>query len=220
MGPPCGNPLNIVANADANQPEKGKEMKQSGRRGQVSRKTKETEISLELNLDGGPVGIATGLGFFDHMLTALATYAGWGLKLVAKGDLEVDQHHTVEDVGLVLGEALSQALGDYAGHARFGSALTVMDDALAEVALDAGRRPYLHFQVAWPQPLCGEFELCLVEEFWRSAAQRGGLTLHIIGRHGQNSHHLAEAVFKGVGRALGQALAPRSGGVLSTKGVL
>ena len=195
-------------------------MENRGRRGQVARKSKETEISLELNLDGGPVNISTGIGFFDHMLTALATYAGWGLILTAQGDLEVDQHHTVEDVGLVLGEALAQALGDYSGHARFGSSLTVMDDALAELALDAGRRPFLHFQVNWPQYSCGEFELCLVEEFWRSVAQRGGLTLHIIGRHGQNSHHLAEAIFKGAGRALSQALAPRSGGVLSTKGLL
>ncbi|UQZ90643.1 imidazoleglycerol-phosphate dehydratase HisB [Deltaproteobacteria bacterium Smac51] len=186
----------------------------------VTRKTKETDIELEMDLDGGPVDIKTGLGFFDHMLTALATYAGWGLMIKADGDLHVDSHHTVEDVGLVLGEALSTALGDYSNHARFGSSLTPMDDALAEVAVDAGRRPFLHFEVQWPQAICGEFELVLVEEFWRSVSQRGGLTLHIMGRHGGNSHHLAEAVFKGVGRALAQSLAPRSGGVLSTKGVL
>ncbi len=195
-------------------------MGRTERRAAVNRATRETDIRAELSLDGGPVEAATGLGFFDHMLRALATYAGWGLRLTAKGDLEVDAHHTVEDVGLVLGQAMAEALGDYSGHARFGSSLTVMDDALAEVALDAGRRPYLHFEVAWPQPICGRFELCLVEEFWRALAQKGGLTLHMIGRHGRNSHHLAEALFKGAGRALAQGLAPRSGGVLSTKGVL
>jgi len=185
-----------------------------------TRKTKETDIEVELALGGGPVEIETGLGFFDHMLEALALYAGWSLKIKARGDLEVDAHHLVEDVGLVLGEALAGSLGDYAGHARFGSALTVMDDALSEVAVDAGRRPFLHFQVTWPQYRSGEFEMALVEEFWRALAGRAGLTLHIIGRHGQNSHHLAEAVFKGVGRALAQALAPRAGGVLSAKGRL
>jgi Imidazoleglycerol-phosphate dehydratase len=190
------------------------------RRAEVLRCTKETQIELFLNLDGGPVLADTGIGFFTHMLTALATYAGWGLRLECRGDLEVDDHHSVEDIGLVLGQALAEALGDYSGHARFGSSLTPMDDALAEAAVDIGRRPFLHFQVNWPQPVCGQFELCLVEEFWRAVCQKGGLTLHLIGRHGANSHHLAEALFKGAGRALAQALAPRDGGVLSTKGVL
>ena len=190
------------------------------RQAKITRLTKETDISLELNLDGGQVQVESGLGFFDHMLQALATYAGWGFILKAQGDLEVDAHHTVEDVGLVLGLALAESLGDYAAHARFGSSLTPMDEALVEVALDASRRPYLHFSLNWPQPTCGTFEVCLVEEFWRAVSQKGGLTLHIIGRHGQNSHHLAEAVFKGVGRAFALALAPRSGGVLSTKGAL
>ena len=190
------------------------------RRAAAARKTRETDIQIELALDGGPLSIATGLGFFNHMLAALATYAGWGLTLKAEGDLEVDHHHTVEDVGLVLGDALAACLGDYCGHSRFGSSLTVMDDALAEVALDVGRRPYLHFQIDWPQPVCGRFEMCLIEEFWRAFTLRGGLTLHLIGRHGNNSHHLAEAVFKGAGRALARALSPRSGGTLSTKGML
>lgn len=190
------------------------------RRAEVLRQTKETNIELSLDLDGGPVRVETGIGFFNHMLTALGAYAGWGLRLECEGDLEVDDHHSVEDVGLVLGEALAQALGDYSAHARFGFSLTPMDDALAEVAVDVGRRPFLHFQVNWPQPVCGSFELCLVEEFWRAVCQKGGLTLHLIGRHGGNSHHLAEALFKGAGRALAQALAPRAGGVLSTKGVL
>ena len=195
-------------------------MNNPSRRAQVARKTKETDIKLELALDGGPVSVKTGVGFFDHMLTALGTYAGWGLTAIAQGDLEVDQHHTVEDVGLVLGEALAQSLGDYSAHARFGSSLTVMDDALAEVALDVGRRPFLHFQVAWPQTNCGRFEVCLVEEFWRAVSVKAGITLHIIGRHGQNSHHLAEAIFKGAGRALAVGLAHRSTGTLSTKGTL
>jgi len=195
-------------------------MSAEDRAARAARKTRETDIGVELSLDGGPVEIETGLGFFDHLLEALALYAGWSLKIRALGDLEVDAHHLVEDVGLVLGEALAGALGDYAGHARFGSALTVMDDALSEVAVDAGRRPYLHFQAAWPQDHSGGFEMVLVEEFWRALVSRAGLTLHIIGRHGRNSHHLAEAVFKGVGRALAQALAPRAGGVLSAKGRL
>lgn len=190
------------------------------RRAEVVRRTKETDIDLSLNLDGGAVKVETGIGFFNHMLTALATYAGWGLRLECNGDLEVDAHHSVEDAGLVLGQALAEALGDYSGHTRFGSSLTPMDDALAEAAVDVGRRPFLYFQVSWPQPVCGQFELCLVEEFWRAVCQKGGLTLHLIGRHGANSHHLAEALFKGAGRALAQALAPRDGGVLSTKGVL
>ncbi|MDR2935358.1 MAG: imidazoleglycerol-phosphate dehydratase HisB [Candidatus Adiutrix sp.] len=190
------------------------------RAARAARKTKETDIEVELALDGGAVEVETGLGFFNHLLEALALYAGWSMKIRAVGDLAVDAHHLVEDVGLVLGDALAGALGDYSGHARFGSALTVMDDALSETAVDAGRRPYLHFQVAWPQERSGEFELALVEEFWRALAGRAGLTLHIIGRHGRNSHHLAEAVFKGVGRALAQALAPRAGGVFSAKGSL
>ncbi|MDR0882498.1 MAG: imidazoleglycerol-phosphate dehydratase HisB [Candidatus Adiutrix sp.] len=195
-------------------------MSRQPRQAQISRRTKETDIQLELSLDGGPVVIDTGLGFFNHLLTALATYAGWGLSLKAQGDLEVDAHHTVEDVGLTLGQALAESLGDYAGHARFGAALIPMDEALAEAALDVGRRPFLHFEFQWPQPVCGHFELCLVEEFWRAVCQRGGLTLHLTGRRGRNSHHLAEAAFKCAGRALAQALAPQTGGPVSTKGML
>lgn len=215
--------LDVAAEVVAKRSKRVGEESRSGpppRGASLARRTKETDIDLDLNLDGGLVKVETEIGFFNHMLTALATYAGWGLVLEARGDLEVDAHHTVEDAGLVLGEALSLALGDYSGHARFGAALTPMDDALAEAAVDAGRRPFLHFQVNWPQPVCGRFELCLVEEFWRAVCQKGGLTLHLIGRHGSNSHHLAEALFKGAGRALAQALAPRAGGVLSTKGVL
>lgn len=191
------------------------------RRVEAARQTKETNIQLSLNLDdGGPVEVVTGIGFFDHLLITLATYAGWSLVLKAKGDLGVGQHHTVEDVGLVLGGALAEALGDFRGHARFGLSLMPMDEALAEVAVDAGRRAFLHFEVTWPQLSCGDFEICLIEEFWRALCGRAGLTLHIIGRYGRNSHHLAEAIFKGVGRALALALVERVKGPLSTKGVL
>jgi imidazoleglycerol-phosphate dehydratase len=154
------------------------------------------------------------------MLFSLAVYAGWGLELNIAGDTRVDYHHTVEDTGLALGEMLALALGDFSGHQRFGQSLVPMDEALVETALDAGRRPYLHFEGQWPQPLAGDFDLCLVEEFWRALTQKAGWTLHLTLRHGRNSHHLAEALFKSVGLAARQALAPREGGVLSTKGVL
>ncbi|MDR2387860.1 MAG: imidazoleglycerol-phosphate dehydratase HisB [Deltaproteobacteria bacterium] len=188
----------------------------------VTRKTKETDIDLSLSLGGGQVSLDfENLGFFGHMLNALATYAGFGLSLTGKGDKYVDQHHTVEDVGLVLGQALSQCLGDFDGHARFGSALVPMDEALAEAVIDLGRRPFLSFQVNWPQSQTGSFELCLVEEFFRAFSQKAGMTIHLIGRHGHNSHHLCEALFKATGLALAQATAPRDQkGPFSTKGIL
>ncbi|MDR2368259.1 MAG: imidazoleglycerol-phosphate dehydratase HisB [Deltaproteobacteria bacterium] len=194
----------------------------AARTARVRRKTKETDIDLGLSLGGGKVELDfRALGFFGHMLNAMATYAGFGLSLSAKGDKYVDDHHTVEDVGLVLGEALAGCLGDYSGHARFGQALAPMDEALAEAAVDIGRRPYLRFQVDWPQPVTGTFELCLVEEFFRAFSQRAGMTLHLTGRHGNNSHHLCEALFKATGLALARATAPRDQkGPLSTKGVL
>jgi imidazoleglycerol-phosphate dehydratase len=154
------------------------------------------------------------------MLRTLAVYAGWTLEIGGRGDLEVDAHHLVEDAGLVLGEALSVALGDFSGHARFGWALVPMVEALAEAALDAGRRPFLRLEAAWPQPTTGDFELCLVEEFFRALCQKAGWTLHLAARHGSNSHHLCEAVFKAAGLAARQALAERPGGVFSTKGAL
>ncbi|MDR2351953.1 MAG: imidazoleglycerol-phosphate dehydratase HisB [Deltaproteobacteria bacterium] len=186
----------------------------------IFRQTKETSINCDLNLDGRNINISTPSGFFSHMLTALATYAGWGLTLEVTGDIQVDYHHTVEDTGIVLGKALSESLGDFSSHARFGSVLVPMDDALAEVALDAGRRPYLHFEAIFPQPQTRDFDFCLVEEFFRALTTHAGFTLHLTGRRGQNSHHLAEALFKGMGMACRRALAPREGGTLSTKGVL
>ncbi|MDR3154600.1 MAG: imidazoleglycerol-phosphate dehydratase HisB [Deltaproteobacteria bacterium] len=191
------------------------------RKANVSRSTKETTIALDLALDGGSIAIETPSGFFTHMLTALSTYAGWGISLKAQGDAHVDLHHTVEDTGLVLGDALAAALGDFSGHRRFSSALVPMDDALAEAALDAGRRPYLHFEALFPQPAAGGFDFCLTEEFFRALTARAGWTLHLTGRRGRNSHHLAEALFKATGLAAAQALAPREGsGPFSTKGVL
>ncbi|MDR1079518.1 MAG: imidazoleglycerol-phosphate dehydratase HisB [Deltaproteobacteria bacterium] len=191
------------------------------RQARTSRSTRETEISVSIALDGGAVRIETPCGFFTHMLTALASYAGWGLELAAEGDHHVDLHHTAEDTGLVLGDALSLALGDFSGHRRFASALVPMDDALAEAALDAGRRPFLHFEADFPQPSAGTWDFCLTEEFFRALVTRAGWTLHLTGRRGRNSHHLCEALFKATGIAAASALAPRTGtGPVSTKGVL
>ena len=144
----------------------------------IERVTKETDISLNLSLDGGTVKVSTGIGFFDHMLTALAFYAGWGLELTVKGDLEVDGHHTVEDTGIVLGQALKQALGDKKGIRRFGSAFVPMDEALCFTALDFSNRPYLVFDAEMPQPMIGGYDACLTVEFMRAVAVNGGITLH------------------------------------------
>jgi imidazoleglycerol-phosphate dehydratase len=157
------------------------------------------------------------------MLTALSTYAGWGLELSCQGDSQVDLHHSLEDCGLVLGSCLSAALGDFSGHRRFGQALVPMDEALAEAALDAGNRPYLYFEAAWPQVISNSFDFSLVEEFFRALCQKAGWTLHLTGRRGRNSHHLSEALFKACGLAARTALAPRADGTqgpFSTKGLL
>lgn len=186
----------------------------------INRETRETSITAAFNLRGGAVDIETGVGFFDHMLTAFIRHGGFGLTLKAQGDTQVDDHHTVEDCGLVLGEAWARALGDYTGHARFGWALLPMDEALAEAAVDLARRPCLVFKVDWPGGFSGRFELALIEEFWRAFSQKAGAALHLIGRYGRNSHHLAEALFKAAGLALAQASAARPGGAVSTKGRL
>ena len=183
----------------------------------ITRKTKETDISVELCLDGGVVEIATGVGFFDHMLTALAVHAGWGLTLRCKGDLEVDAHHTVEDCGIALGQALGLALGDKTGVARFGSAAIPMDEALAEACADISGRAFLAFTAQFSQNQAGELPLCLCEEFWRAFAVNAGITLHMILRYGANGHHEAEALFKAAAHALRRAASPRAG-TLSTKG--
>ncbi|MDR0382211.1 MAG: imidazoleglycerol-phosphate dehydratase HisB [Oscillospiraceae bacterium] len=185
----------------------------------VSRRTKETDITLTLSLDGGETAVETGIGFFDHMLTALALHGGLGLRLQVRGDLEVDGHHTVEDTGLVLGQALRQALGAGAGIERFGQARVPMDEALAAVALDIGGRPYLRCRIPETQARIGAYDACLTEEFWRAVCAAAGLTLHIEA-YGENAHHIAEAVFKACAHALRRAVRPTGGGVLSTKGVL
>jgi imidazoleglycerol-phosphate dehydratase len=195
-------------------------MRDTKRTATVSRKTRETDIQIELVLDGsGKSTIETGIGFFDHMLTALATHGGFDLSVCAKGDLEVDCHHTVEDVGIVLGDAFAQALGDKSGIARFGSFFVPMDETLAFCACDISGRPYLVFDADFTNDRIGEYDTCMTEEFWRAFAFHAGITLHLRVEYGQNDHHIAEALYKAAAHALRLAVAPKAG-VLSTKGVL
>ena len=194
------------------------------RRGEARRQTKETEVRVRLDLDGsGRADVKTGIGFFDHMLEALARHAPYDLDVAAAGDLQVDAHHTVEDVGIVLGQALSQALGERRGIRRYGAATVPLDDALARVVVDVSGRPYLAFHADPPtwQKL-GDYDVALTPEFFRALATHGGLTLHVDLLRGQNAHHVVEAVFKAAARALGEAtsLDARVQGVPSTKGTL
>lgn len=191
-----------------------------GRSAQITRETKETQITLSLDLDGGPVNIDTGIGFFNHMLTALAFYAKFGLELTARGDLHVDGHHTVEDVGIVLGQAIEQALGDKAGIRRFASAFIPMDEALCHTALDFSNRAFLHFDAEMPQEQIGGYDSCLTEEFMRAVAMNSGTTLHMRALYGKNAHHITEALFKSLGVCLHDASRVTGEGVTSTKGVL
>lgn len=187
----------------------------------VSRKSKETDISVQVNLDGGDVSVQTGIGFFDHMLTAFAVHGGFGLQLICKGDLEVDCHHTVEDTGIVLGQAFLKALGDKAGIARYGSFFVPMDEALGFCAVDISGRPYLVFDARFPEERVGEFDTCMGAEFFRALAFNAGVTLHLRVPYGENSHHMLEALFKAAGHALKIAAAKTAdGAVLSTKGML
>ena len=187
----------------------------------VERNTKETQIKIELCLDGGEVEISTGIGFFDHMLTAFGVHGGFGLKVNVKGDLEVDTHHTAEDTGIALGKAFNKALGDMSGIERYGFFKIPMDETLAEAALDISNRPFLLFNADFPQEKCGDYETCVTEEFWRAFAMNSGITLHINVPYGKNAHHEIEAIFKAVAHALKIAVAKNTdGSVLSTKGVL
>lgn len=187
----------------------------------IQRNTKETKINIELNLDGGEVEISTGIGFFDHMLTAFGVHGGFGLKVEVKGDLEVDTHHTAEDTGIVLGKAFKEALGDMSGIERYGSFSIPMDESLAQVSLDISNRPFLVFNAKFEQELCGDYETCVTEEFWRAFAMNSGITLHINVPYGTNAHHQIEAIFKAVAHAIKIAVTKNSDGtVLSTKGVL
>ena len=191
------------------------------RTSEITRKTKETDITLKLDLDGGEVKVSTGIGFFDHMLNSFATHGGFGLELCCKGDLEVDGHHTVEDVGIVLGKAFCEALGDKSSIERFGSFYVPMDEALAFASVDVSGRPFLVFDADFPQEMCGDFDCSLTVEFMRALAFNAGITLHIRSVYGDNSHHITEALFKAAAHALKAAVAQNdSGKPLSTKGVL
>ena len=191
------------------------------RTSEITRKTKETDITLKLCLDGGEVKIDTGIGFFDHMLNSFATHGGFGLEISAKGDLEVDGHHTVEDVGIVLGKAFNEALGDKGSIERFGSFYVPMDEALAFTSVDVSGRPFLVFDAEFPQAVCGDYDCSLTVEFMRALAYNAQITLHIKSVYGDNSHHITEAVFKAAAHALKAAVAQNnSGKPLSTKGVL
>lgn len=189
----------------------------------IERKTSETEIELRLDLDGvGRSQIATGIGFFDHMLTHLARHGMFDLNVTAKGDLHIDAHHTVEDVGICLGKALVQALGNKANIRRYGSATLPMDETLVTSAVDLSGRPFLVWKVDVANETLGTFHSSLAEEFWRAVASAGLLNLHLVLEHGRNTHHIIEAIFKATARALRHAteIDPRATGIPSTKGVL
>lgn len=193
------------------------------REGVVKRKTKETDINLSLLIDGsGKNDIDSGVPFLDHMLTLFSVHGFFDLTLNATGDIEVDDHHTVEDVGICLGQAFAQALGDKGGIGRYGLCYLPMDETLARIVVDVSNRPYLHYEAAVPDQKLGSFDTALAPEFMRAFSQHAGLTLHVDLIHGVNSHHIIEAVFKGLGRALNQAVTKIEGlsGSLSSKGLL
>lgn len=191
------------------------------RTAEIKRKTKETDIEVCVKLDGeGKVDIATGIGFFDHMLTAFGVHSGIDLTVKCTGDLDVDAHHSVEDTGICIGKAFAEALGDKGGIARYGSAYVPMDEALGFCALDISGRPYLVFEASFRDDRCGSFDTCLTEEFFRAFAFNAGITLHVKEEYGNNDHHVIEAMFKAVAHALKDAMTETGKGVLSTKGVL
>ena len=192
------------------------------RTAEINRETKETKVSLRLDLDGGEAKISTGVGFFDHMLELLARHGRLGLELEAGGDLETGAHHTIEDVGICLGQAIDQALGDRAGIRRYGSALVPMDEALGESAIDISGRPYCAFDADLPDVSIAGYDTELTEEFFRAVSNNAKITLHIWVRSGSNAHHMVEASFKAFARALREAVSldPDEAGVPSTKGTL
>ncbi len=202
-----------------------KRLKEAGsaRRAEIDRQTAETRIRLRLDLDGtGHAEVHTGIGFFDHMLELFAKHSLIDLTVEAKGDLHVDPHHTVEDVGICLGKAVAQALADKAGIRRYGSATLPMDEVLVTTAVDLSGRPFCVWRVDLPGELLGSFNAPLAEEFWRAVSSNAALNLHVVCHHGKNAHHIVEAVFKACAHALRQAVEsdPRITGVPSTKGVL
>ena len=193
------------------------------RTGYVKRATKETDITLSLDLDGGgDVRVSTGVPFFDHMLDALGRHALFALDVAATGDLQVDAHHTVEDVGICLGQAFAEALGEKRGIRRYGSQFVAMDEALVLAAVDISGRGQLHYDLAMPIELIGTFDTTLAKEFMTAFAANAGITVHIVGFAGENAHHIIEAAFKALARALAEAVEidPRVSGVPSTKGSL
>jgi imidazoleglycerol-phosphate dehydratase len=194
-----------------------------GRRASIQRRTGETSVDIAVNLDGtGEADVATGIGFFDHMLTLLARHSLIDLRVAAKGDLHVDAHHTVEDVGICLGRGIAQALGDKTGIRRYGSATVPMDETLVTAAVDLSGRPFLVWKADVPRETLGSFNAELAEEFWRAVSTNGAFAQHVVLHHGQNAHHIVEGIFKACARALRAAveLDPRDGRVPSTKGVL
>jgi imidazoleglycerol-phosphate dehydratase len=198
-------------------------MGNSSRTGSIQRKTKETDIELNLKLDGqGITSIQSGVSFMDHMLTLFGVHGFFDLDIKGSGDIEVDGHHTVEDLGICLGQAFKQALGDFSGICRYGYSVIPMDEVLAQVAVDISNRPYLHYNAPIKDQKVGIFDTALAKEFLRALSLHAGLTLHVSVLHGDNTHHIIEAVFKALGRALGQAVSPesRTTGPLSSKGSL
>ena len=191
------------------------------RKADVRRSTKETQIEISVEFDGkGRNSISTGIGFFDHMLTAFSVHSGISMNISVKGDLYVDGHHTVEDTGIVLGQAFAMAFGDKSGINRYGTAYIPMDESLGFCSLDISNRPFLVFNAEFTNERIGEFDCCLAEEFFRAFAFNAGITLHIGVPYGSNDHHKCEAVFKAVAHALKTAAAENGSGTLSTKGVL
>ena len=192
------------------------------RKSEIERVTKETQIKIKVSIDGkGKAEIDTGVGFFDHMLTALSVHSGISMSIKVKGDLHVDCHHTIEDTGIALGQALGQALGAKSGIMRYGTAYIPMDESLAMASLDLSNRPFLVFNCDFTDQRCGDYDLCMTEEFFRAFAFNAGMTLHINLLYGTNDHHKTEAVFKAVAHALKTAVAEnKDGSTLSTKGVL
>lgn len=186
----------------------------------IERKTKETDIYIEIDPNRKDIEIMTGIGFFDHMLNAFLFYAGLGGRISVEGDLYVDSHHTVEDTGIAMGSAVKQSLGDRVGIKRFASMYVPMDEALCRTVLDISGRPYLIFDVPMPQPDMGQYDSCLTEEFMRSFAYAGGITLHQKCLYGSNAHHITEALYKSLGLALKDGTRVLGDTVTSTKGVL
>ncbi len=193
------------------------------RAAEIVRKTRETDIRLKLDLDGsGRSEVASGLGFLDHMLDLFARHSLIDLEVACRGDLHVDAHHTTEDIGICLGQAIDRALGDRAGIRRYGHAILPMDETLVTCAVDLGGRPYWAWQAAMPSPRIGEFDSELVADFWQGVATAGRMNLHVLLHYGRNTHHISEAIFKGLARTIRDAVErdPRNPGVPSTKGSL